>query len=113
MSKQEKVPLNHQGKRRDALFAPPQKIWQMKEGIERKVDGWTDMEMQTVTFVTFRSLLKRYFFSFLYIMHSVKKEFYLRNRNGECTLLHTFTYLFKLFTILQYLTRSAISNCIN
>ena len=37
----------------------------MEESVERGTDGWTDMEMQTVTFATLQSLLKILSFQFL------------------------------------------------
>jgi len=37
----------------------------MEGGKERKADGWTDMEMQTVTFATLQTLLKLRIFQFL------------------------------------------------
>jgi hypothetical protein len=37
----------------------------MDGGVERKADGWNDMEMQTVTFATLQTLFKfKYFVSY-------------------------------------------------
>jgi hypothetical protein len=37
----------------------------MEGGIERKADGWRDMELQTVTSATLKTLLKIQIFLFL------------------------------------------------
>ena len=65
----------------------------MEGGIVRNADGWTDMEMQTVTFATLQTLSKEFILQFL--INYVKYETRIFLEEQKMARKH-FTHLHKL-----------------